>query len=80
MQYEAPDDRRYELVEGRLVPMRQPSIAHGSVADFWQETLKSTFRSGRLPYVARLDYPVQVDSGTERIVTSRLGLTGRHRG
>jgi len=51
--YSDGTDTRYELVQGELVPMAQPTGVHGAISEFINDCFRSEIQRLQLPLVAK---------------------------
>jgi Uma2 family endonuclease len=51
--YTDGSDRRYELVDGELIPMSLGTAQHGAIAEYLNEIFKAEIRQRNLPWTAK---------------------------
>ena len=51
--YANGSDRRYELVDGELIPMSLGTGQHGAIAEYLNEIFKTEIRQQNLPWTAK---------------------------
>ena len=51
--YANGSDRRYELVDGELIPMSLGTGQHGAIAEYLNEIFKAEIRQRNLPWTAK---------------------------
>ena len=51
--YTDGSDRRYELVDGELIPMSLGTGQHGAIAEYLNEIFKTEIRQQNLPWTAK---------------------------
>lgn len=59
--YEDGTDKRYELVNGELVPMSLGTGEHGEISEFMNESLKDEIKKNNLPWTSK-DMKIGVQS------------------